>query len=273
MNRPVFRALYRCAGVSYPSHPTSPVHRSHGSEAYSANEPPQAGIGRALVSACCARRKESPNPSYSGWSARAQELRARDSRHRAASAGLFASAGESASRGTLRAVRMGCACSARLQRLPATWNSATPQWRMRAVPSAPRAIRSRLQPTQMLQAAMGRPTMAARQLAAVAQPLQGPVASARPCAPLRMRSITTGVSHLYRADPSSGHQAPMLLCNAGGCDDGSATRCTCSRALSSLADLDPKARSALRIRKEGKSIASTGRPGPNRRTCAFCPSV
>ena len=124
LNRPVFRALCRCAGGSYPSHPTSPVHRPHGSEAHSANEPPQAGIGRALVSACCARRKESPNPSYSGWSARAQELRARDSRHRAASAGLFASAGESASRGTLRAVRMGCACSARLQRLPATWNSA-----------------------------------------------------------------------------------------------------------------------------------------------------
>ena len=135
--------------------------RPHGSEAHSANEPPQAGIGRASASACCARRKESPNPSYSGWSARAQELRARDSRHRAASAGLFGPAGEPANRGTLRAVRMGCVCSARLQRLPATWNSATPQWRVRAVPSAPRAIRSRLQPTQMLQAAMGRPTMTA----------------------------------------------------------------------------------------------------------------
>ena len=70
-----------------------------------------------------------------------------------------------------------------------------------------------------------------------------------------MRSITTGVSHLYRADPSSGHQAPMLLRDDGGCDDGSAARRTCPRALSSLADSDPKARSALRIRKEGKSIA------------------
>ena len=115
--------------------------------------------------------------------------------------------------------------------------------------------------------------LAARQLTAVAQPLQGPLASARSCVPLRVRSITTGVSHLYRADPSSGHPAPMLLCNAGGCDDGSAARRTCSRALSSLADSDPKARSALRIRKKGKSIASTGRPAPNQRTCAFCPSV
>ena len=73
--------------------------------------------------------------------------------------------------------------------------------------------------------------LAARKLTAVAQPLQGPLASARSCVPLRVRSITTGVSHLYRADPSSGHQAPMLLCNAGGCDDGSAARRTCSRAL------------------------------------------
>ncbi len=110
---------------------------------------------------------------------------------------------------------------------------------------------------------------AARQLTAVARPLQGPVSSARSCVPLRMRSITTGVSHLYRADPSSGHQAPMLVRDAGGCDDGSAARCTCSRALSSLADSDPTARSAVRIRKEGKSIASTGKPGPNQRTCAF----
>ena len=89
--------------------------------------------------------------------------------------------------------------------------------------------------------------LAARQLTAVAQHLQGPLASARSCVPLRVRSITTGVSHLYRADPSSGHQAPMLLHDAGGCDDGSAARRTCSRALSSLADSEPTARSALRI--------------------------
>jgi hypothetical protein len=31
--------------------------------------------------------------------------------------------------------------------------------------------------------------------------------------------------------------------------------------MSSLVDSDPKARRALRIRKEGKSIASTGKPG------------
>ncbi len=73
--------------------------------------------------------------------------------------------------------------------------------------------------------------LAARQLTAVAQPLQGPLASARSWVRLRVRSITTGVSHLNRADPSSGHQAPVVLRDAGGCDDGSATRCTCSRAL------------------------------------------
>ena len=115
--------------------------------------------------------------------------------------------------------------------------------------------------------------LAARQLTAVAQPLQGPLASARSCVPLRMRSITTGVSHLYRADPSSGHQALMLLRGACGCDDGPTTRRTCSRALSSLADSDPKARSALRTREAGISIACTGKPGPNQRTCAICPSV
>jgi len=78
--------------------------------------------------------------------------------------------------------------------------------------------------------ALRRVRLAARQLTAVLQPVQGPLASARSCVPLRMRSITIRVSHLYRADPSSGHQAPMLLWDAGGCDDGSATRCTCLRA-------------------------------------------
>ena len=108
--------------------------------------------------------------------------------------------------------------------------------------------------------------LAARQLTAVAQPLQGPLASARSCVPLRMRSITTGVSHLYRADPSSGYQALMLLRDACGCHDGSATRCTCSVVLSSLADSDPKARSALHTRKwvestQFTSMASLGRIG------------
>ena len=39
-----------------------------------------------LVLTCCARRTESPNPAYFGWR---QEMRARDSGHKAASAGLF----------------------------------------------------------------------------------------------------------------------------------------------------------------------------------------
>ena len=39
--------------------------------------------------------------------------------------------------------------------------------------------------------------LAAWKLTAVAQPLQGPVASARSCVPLRMRAITTGISQLY----------------------------------------------------------------------------
>ena len=56
------------------------------------------------------------------------------------------------------------------------------------------------------------------------------LASARSCVPLRMRSITTGVSHLG-ADPSSDHRSHIILSDARGCDDGSATRCTCSRAL------------------------------------------
>jgi hypothetical protein len=45
--------------------------------------------------------------------------------------------------------------------------------------------------------------------AAFPQPLQGPVSSARSCVPLRMRSITTGVSHLYRANP---HRATKRRC-------------------------------------------------------------
>ena len=108
--------------------------------------------------------------------------------------------------------------------------------------------------------------LAARQLTAVAQPLQDLLASARSCVPLRMRSITTGVSHLYRADPSSCYQALMLLRDACGCHDGSATRCTCSVVLSSLADSDPKATSALHTRKgvestQFTSMASLGRIG------------
>ena len=47
--------------------------------------PPQS----ILILTCCARRTESPNPAYFGWR---QEMRARDSSHSAASAGLLATA-------------------------------------------------------------------------------------------------------------------------------------------------------------------------------------
>ena len=84
--------------------------------------------------------------------------------------------------------------------------------------------------------------LAARKLTAVARPLQGPFASARSCVPLRMRSITTGVSHLrsrsFIGPPSS----------------DASVRCRRLRRaalvrLPSLANSDPKARSALCIRK------------------------
>ena len=64
--------------------------------------PPQS----ILILTCCAHRTESPNPAYFGWR---QEMRERDSRHSAASAGLFAPTGEPASRGSLRAMHMGVA--------------------------------------------------------------------------------------------------------------------------------------------------------------------
>ena len=72
---------------------------------------PQAGIGRGLAWACCVRSKFSPHPAYCGWYTRVRVL-ACDSKHRAASAGPFAPAGEPASRGSLRAVHMGCGCAA-----------------------------------------------------------------------------------------------------------------------------------------------------------------
>jgi hypothetical protein len=94
---------------------------------------------------------------------------------------------------------------------------------------------------------MGRPTMAARQLAAVAPPLQGPVASARSCAPLRMRSITTEVCHLrsrsFIGPPSSDASARCWRLRRRIRDALLLFACPVS---------DPTARSALRIRKEGK---------------------
>ena len=122
----LFLALYRCAGGSYPSDPTSPV-QSTAWERGSQRKRAAASwnwsrIGMGLL---CPPKGIAESFIFRMVSAR-PEMRARDSRHRAASAGLFAPAGEPASRGTLRAMRMGCACSARLQLLPATWNSATP---------------------------------------------------------------------------------------------------------------------------------------------------
>jgi hypothetical protein len=124
LNRPLFRALCRCAGGSYPSHPTSPV-QSTAWERGSQRKRAAASwhwsrIGMGLL---CAPKGIAESFIFRMVNAR-PEMCARDSRHRAASAGLFAPAGEPANRGTLRAVRMGGVCSARLQRLPATWNSA-----------------------------------------------------------------------------------------------------------------------------------------------------
>jgi hypothetical protein len=72
-----------------------------------------------LLLTCCAHRTESPNPAYFGWR---QEMRARDSGHRAASAGLFAPAGEPASRGSLRV---------------GTWNVSAQRWLLCLRPGKP----------------------------------------------------------------------------------------------------------------------------------------
>ncbi len=68
---------------------------------------------------------------------------------------------------------------------------------------------------------------AARQLTAVAQPLQGSVTSARSCVPLRMRSTTT-----HRSKPSPEpilHRATKRICNARCfavlCGSGGTTQC------------------------------------------------
>jgi hypothetical protein len=72
---------------------------------------------------------------------------------------------------------------------------------------------------------------AARQLTAVAQPLQGPVASARSCVPLRMRAITTGISQL---DSRSLLRPPSADASVGCWPLRRrirSARCTCSLAL------------------------------------------
>jgi hypothetical protein len=89
-----------CAGRSYPSHSTSrspPPWWERGSQReQDALIRSGAGIGRVLVWACFVRRTFSPHLAYCGWYTRVRLL-ARDSRHRAASAGLLATAGEPAS--------------------------------------------------------------------------------------------------------------------------------------------------------------------------------
>ena len=56
------------------------------------------------------------------------------------------------------------------------------------------------------------------------------LASARSCVPLRAIDRHPNRPAL-EPNPSSGPRAPMLLRDAGGCDDGSALRCTCSHDL------------------------------------------
>ena len=89
-----------CAGRSYPSHSTSrspPTSWERGSRREQvASMQPQAGIGRGLVWACFVRRNFSPHLAYSDRK-RASGCSHVTSKHRAASAGLLATAGEPAS--------------------------------------------------------------------------------------------------------------------------------------------------------------------------------
>ena len=94
-----------------------------------------------------------------------------------------------------------------------------------------------------------------RQLTAVAQPLQGSVTSARSCVPLRVQSITTGVSHLrsrsFIMPPS----------------ESASVRCWRLRRLIRdarlllacpfLAASDPKARRALHIQRRSNRPCTT----------------
>jgi hypothetical protein len=70
--------------------------------------------------------------------------------------------------------------------------------------------------------------LAARQLTAVSTTGPGCIGSI-------MRAPSHAIDHHrnrpLEPNPSSGPRAPMLLRDAGGCDDGSALRCTCSHDL------------------------------------------
>ena len=124
-----------CAGRSYPSHWTS---RSPPTwwERVARREQvapiqPQAGIGRVLVWACFVRRKFSPHLAYSDRK-RASGCSHATSKHRAASAGLLATAGEPASgMFIIKCIRDGrvplAAAALRLERR-LRWQVRAPSW-------------------------------------------------------------------------------------------------------------------------------------------------
>ena len=89
-----------CADRSYPSHSTSRSEAMWWGRGARREQlapiQPQAGIGRVLVWACLMRRKFSPHLAYSDRK-RASGCSHATSKHRAASAGLLATAGEPAS--------------------------------------------------------------------------------------------------------------------------------------------------------------------------------
>jgi len=122
-----------CAGRSYPSHSTSrspPTSWERGSRREQlAPIQPQAGIGRVLVWACCVRRKFSPHLAYSDRK-RASGCSHATSKHRAASAGLLATAGESASCTFL----MPCMHSSRRQATAGLRLERRLRWHVRASP-------------------------------------------------------------------------------------------------------------------------------------------
>ena len=92
--------LWGCAGRSCPSHSISrspAIWWERGARCERvAPIRPEAGIGRVFVWACCVRRKFSPYLAYSDGK-RASGGSQATSKHRAASAGLLATAGEPAS--------------------------------------------------------------------------------------------------------------------------------------------------------------------------------
>ena len=240
----LFLALYRCAGGSYPSDPTSPV-QSTAWERGSQRKRAAASwnwsrIGMGLL---CPPKGIAESFIFRMVSAR-PEMRARDSRHRAASAGLFAPAGEPASRGTVRAMRMGCVCSVRQQQLPATWNSAA------LVACACRNICTSCDPIEVTADTNATGCHGPAHHGCSAAGSRRTASARSGCIGSIMRAPSFAIDH-HRSKPSPQpilHRATELRCV---CEmPSAATRCTCSRALFPVSD--PTARSALRILEEGK---------------------